>query len=666
MSSKSNTLSILIVDDEQAMHDVLEVELQHIEHEGQKVEFIHAYTAGEAENVIKNNPEVAIIILDVTMEKDRAGLDFVKFVRNELGNSNVRILLHTGQPGIAPKKDVANQYEIDAYIDKNTDDNEDIYAAVKMALAHYKDRLDLKGHAGSIAHEMRNPLDALGNIIKEVGADMKDLTAENMETIRSKVTESVGIGENSIHRTNTIINLTLAALKGKKIDPATFTILNASDIIKSAVKEHTYKSKAEKAKTHANAEKDFKLRASEDLLIFALFNLLKNALYYFTKDPIKYQNSTVTVSAETNVRVNNREFNAIHVTDTGPGISPESRAKLFGGNHTEGKEGGSGFGLPFCKRVMQAFNGDIFCESELGKGAKFTLLFPILSEQDLTLPSKAEKRKILIVDDELTALLIEKSVLENDLNIICDTADSGKSAIGLVKENNKYELILMDFKMPGADGAEIVSILRKQNINIPIIACTALDINYKTAIDAGVNDLLIKGMEKTMLLKAVSKWMGIKYDPLENVQPEEIKSILLNKKILLADDQETNQMALSRNIERSGAKVDKASDGRELLDKFVLSIKSNDRYDLILSDINMPEMGGVEAAKKIREYENINKITPIPIIAYSGDGDIEVIHQLLNAGMNDYFVKGSKGDYLIRLIAFWIKACASRKTSSSN
>lgn len=656
MLSKSNNLIVLIVDDDKTIHDSLEINLSELEHEGQKVELIHAYTSEEGKNILSRNDRIAVIILDVMMESRKAGLDFVKFIRNDLQNNNVRILLHTGQPGVAPKRDVANEYEIDVYIDKNTADNEDTYAAVKIALAHYKDRLDLKGHAGSIAHEMRNPLDALGNIIKEVDEDMKDLTTENIEVIKERIMELTGTASNSIHRTNTIINITLAALKGKKIDPATFTILNASDIIKSSVKEHTYKSKAEKAKTHVNTEKDFKLRASEDLLIFALFNLLKNALYYFTKDPIKYQNSTVTVSTETNVRVNNREWNAIHVTDTGPGIAPETIAKLFGGNHTEGKAEGSGFGLSFCKRAMQAFNGDIFCESELGKWTKFTLLFPILSEQDLTLPSKAEKRKILIVDDELTSLLVEKVVIENDLHIICDTADSGKSAIGLVKENNKYELILMDFKMPGADGAEVVSDLRKQNINIPIIACTALDIGYKTAIDAGVNDLLIKGMEKTMLLKAVSKWMGIKYDPLENMRPEEIKSILLNKKILLADDQETNQMALSRNIERNGAKVDKASDGQELFNKFVLSIKNNDHYDLILSDINMPEMGGVEAAKKIREYESANKISPIPIIAYSGDGDIEVIHQLLNAGMNDYFVKGSKGDYLIRLIAFWVKA----------
>jgi hypothetical protein len=82
--------------------------------------------------------------LDVMMEEDIAGLDFVKFVRNEIKNNDVRILLHTGQPGIAPKKEVAAEYMIDAYLDKNITDNNDSYAAVIVALRAYKERLELK------------------------------------------------------------------------------------------------------------------------------------------------------------------------------------------------------------------------------------------------------------------------------------------------------------------------------------------------------------------------------------------------------------------------------------------------------------------------------------------------------------------------------------------
>jgi len=144
MLTQPNSWKVLIVDDEEFIHDNLEINLRDMEYEHKKVEFLHAFTAKNAKEIIKNNNEIAVIILDVMMEEDSAGLNFAKFVRAEVKNNDVRILLHTGQPGIAPKKEVANNYEIDAYLDKNVADNDDSYAAVRFALRAYKERIDLK------------------------------------------------------------------------------------------------------------------------------------------------------------------------------------------------------------------------------------------------------------------------------------------------------------------------------------------------------------------------------------------------------------------------------------------------------------------------------------------------------------------------------------------
>ncbi len=139
-----NKWIVLIVDDDDLIHDMTRINLRDIEYLGKGIHLLHAYSAIEAQQMIRRHQDIAVIILDVMMEKDDAGLNFVHFIRHEQKNDNVRILLHTGQPGIAPKKEVSNQYDIDGYLDKNIADNDDCYVAVKLALRAYDERIKLK------------------------------------------------------------------------------------------------------------------------------------------------------------------------------------------------------------------------------------------------------------------------------------------------------------------------------------------------------------------------------------------------------------------------------------------------------------------------------------------------------------------------------------------
>lgn len=144
MINRDDGWSILIVDDESIIHDVLSMNLRDMQFDGKGVNLVSTFSATEAKNIISTNPHIAVVILDVMMEKDDAGLDLVRYIREEHNNADIRILLHTGQPGIAPKKHVADSYGIDAYLDKNISDNEDCYVAVKLALKSYRDCLKLK------------------------------------------------------------------------------------------------------------------------------------------------------------------------------------------------------------------------------------------------------------------------------------------------------------------------------------------------------------------------------------------------------------------------------------------------------------------------------------------------------------------------------------------
>jgi len=139
--------NVLVVDDNELIHHMTKINLCDLDLDGKGLSLLHAYSAAEAQQVLSNHVDVSIILLDVMMESDDAGLSFVKFVRNEINNADVRILLHTGQPGIAPKKQMSDQYDIDGYLDKNVSDNDDCYVAVKLALRSYQERIKLKKEA---------------------------------------------------------------------------------------------------------------------------------------------------------------------------------------------------------------------------------------------------------------------------------------------------------------------------------------------------------------------------------------------------------------------------------------------------------------------------------------------------------------------------------------
>ncbi len=128
---------ILIVDDEEVIHENLEYTLRRMVYANRGIECIHAYSAAEAKRKLSEHSKIAIIILDVMMETDDAGLYFVKYLRNEVKNKETRVLIYTGQPGIAPKRKVADKYIIDGYLDKNSSDNDDCYVAVRLALKSY-------------------------------------------------------------------------------------------------------------------------------------------------------------------------------------------------------------------------------------------------------------------------------------------------------------------------------------------------------------------------------------------------------------------------------------------------------------------------------------------------------------------------------------------------
>ncbi len=555
----------------------------------------------------------------------------------------------------------------------------------------YKELISL---AGSVVHEIRNPL----NAISLTGSNLQDFSKDTTKSNESRLTNMVDSIFYSVKQANDIINIALSDLQNKPINPHDFTYLKPSKILPEIISKYGYSSEKERTKVQfifGTETNEFVFRAVEGRFTFIIYNLIKNALHYLKE----YPNSIVTIGLETRF-FKDKEFNVIYVHDTGPGIHKENMSKMFTSFFTVGKKEGTGLGLAFCKRNMQIFGGDIICESELGKWTKFSLLFPKVDQEsinqeesqisDINSDDKAKnkpfiaidkdsgKTKILLVDDEQTNLLITKAMIEKNLNILCELAHSGKEAIEIESHHiEDHKLIITDIQMIDTNGITAAKKIRSFNKNIPIVALTSLEYEDLQKNDHNYfSDHLSKPVSGHILYRTISKFIPDLKDNIDYLGvPDQYLPDIKSKKILIVDDQELNLSIFSKKMQNLGMEVTKATDGKEMVEVYqnsLIEVLAEDaekiiksQFDIIVTDVNMPIMSGTDGAKKIREIEsskNISYKNRIPIIALSGDGTEEDIKHFFEAGMSDYFIKGSDVNKLIKIITIYLNPDKSYKS----
>jgi CheY-like chemotaxis protein len=142
---------VIIADDERDIHTVTEVSLRSLSYQGRRIEFVAAYSGAEAVEAVRANPTAAVILLDVVMENDHAGLDACRAIRNELGNDFIRILLRTGQPGVAPERTVIRDYDIDGYLPKSELTSMRLFTAVRTSIKANVELMELEWHRKTLA-----------------------------------------------------------------------------------------------------------------------------------------------------------------------------------------------------------------------------------------------------------------------------------------------------------------------------------------------------------------------------------------------------------------------------------------------------------------------------------------------------------------------------------
>jgi CheY-like chemotaxis protein len=382
---------------------------------------------------------------------------------------------------------------------------------------------------------------------------------------------------------------------------------------------------------------------------------LKQVIANLTSNAFKFTKSgeiIISVSKKAE-RANGVEL-LFCVRDTGIGIPPESIASLFDAfkqadDSTTRKYGGTGLGLAICKNIVELFEGKIWVESSDDKGSSFyfTAFFKcghhFAVENPLEIPPSLKNTKVLIVDDNASTLMVMKRFVES-FGFKTILADSGESAIKLFKkslENESIGLVLMDNRLPGIGGIDAAKTMKALSDKSPpiIIASaygTASEINRSES--CGFDRFMSKPVKQSQLFDTIMDVFGFNSkSKITRTQLEEENRHLKGLRILLVEDNAVNQMVAEEILSSARIKVDIAANGN----KAVAALKKT-LYDLVLMDVQMPEMDGFEATGRIRNELMLKEIPIIAMTAHAMYGDRE---KCLNAGMNDYISKPiNRGD----------------------
>ena len=486
----------------------------------------------------------------------------------------------------------------------------------------------------NMSHEIRTPMNSI------IGMTSIGKTAANVER-KDYALEK--IEDASIHLLgiiNDILDMSKIEANKLELSPVEFNfeamLQRVVNIVNFRVTE-----KHQVFKVHIDKNIPRTLICDDHRLAQVITNLLSNAIK-FTPENGEIQMKTRLLKEKYGVY-----DIQIEVSDTGIGITKEQLSRLFvsfeqAENSTTRKYGGTGLGLAIAKRIVELMGSEIRVVSEPGKGSVFSFIISVKSpgekRQDDARPvSGLDNIRILAVDDAPDILEYFKDIAAR-IGIACDVAACGEEAVEFIEKGNFYDIYFIDWMMPGMDGIELTRRIRKRgdgkSIVIMISSAEWSDIENE-AILAGVDRFLPKPLFPSTIIDYVNKCynVGILHTAQNSIMNK--MDCFEGFRILLVEDVEINREILLALLEPTLLKIDCAENGKEAIRMFSENAQS---YDLIFMDLQMPEMDGYEATRRIRAL-GIEKAEQIPIIAMTANVFREDIEKCLESGMSGHLGK---------------------------
>ncbi len=400
------------------------------------------------------------------------------------------------------------------------------------------------------------------------------------------------------------------------------------------------------------------LRSDPGRLRQILINLMGNAAKFTHEGEIELSLKMIRQD-------DNNAVLEISVRDTGIGIPDNLQEKIFeafqqADSSTTRKYGGTGLGLSISKSIIEHMNGQIYLNSESGKGSLFTIVLPFAKgnkdKQTIPLPSTLHDKRALAIDSNKASLNILVNTLKS-ARMKVETISNQNQAVELLAQANKqekpFDIVLNSTSATSLEQDELIRNIRQnqQIANLPVIALVphAFKGNGDMCKQAGYNGFIPKPFRNQNLLSMIASMIG--NIPEQNTNDKQIETthsvneqIKRNINILLAEDDPVNQKLAYKILTMAGYHVEIAENGRIALEKAL-----DKTYDIILMDMQMPEMGGLEATRKIRQAGH-NKL---PIIAMTANVLQRDKDACMDAGMNDFIAKPIQRRIVFEQIEKW-------------
>lgn len=386
-----------------------------------------------------------------------------------------------------------------------------------------------------------------------------------------------------------------------------------------------------------------------------LTNLVSNSMKFTQKGEVFIGVHLIQSDGAENVTLH------FEVRDTGIGIPKEKLDRLFKSfsqvdSSTTRKYGGTGLGLAISDKLVNLMKGDFHVKSEEGKGSVFSFniktavgkkLLKAYTQYNM---ADLKSKKILVIDDNMTNLAILKSQLEL-WNLVPVLAESGERGLDILSGDNKIDLVLTDMQMPNMDGIQLAQNVKKLYPLLPVILLSSVGEDYNQNNSKLFTSILNKPVRQHILSKNILNALQPQNNsmtPEKNIQ-EKLPGNFSEKyplEILVAEDNPVNQKVILYILNKLGYKATLAENGALAVDKV-----REMQFDVILMDMQMPEMDGIQATQFIRQ--NIEKQPVIiALTANTMEGDEETC---LNAGMNDYISKPVRLEELTNKLEKWAK-----------
>lgn len=523
---------ILVVDDDEYVHQLTNMVLKGFTFDGSRIRLESAMSATQARAFLDQRQDVAVILLDVVMETDDAGLRLVNHIRNELSNNEVRLLIRTGQPGAAPEESVFHDYDINDYLSKTDLTAHKLRMAMLNALRSYRDirhaaelqkqimMVEQESKAAEAAsqaksqflahmsHEIRTPLNGIIGIADILaGTPLTDEQSQYLQTIR-------GSGEALLSIINDILDFSKIEAGKLELENTNFQMIEVCETLSGLFLAQL-----------RNKNLEFKFTIDKDIPPYILGDplRLKQILLNLIGNSIKF---THEGGVYLNVSIASKEGNdfvlEFEIRDTGIGIPVDKQKQLFeaftqADSSTTRKYGGTGLGLQISKRLVELMGGKIKLTSEEGQGSTFSFTVAAAKgemnndsdyQASHSTSQPASNVRILVAEDNVTNQLVVKAMLKK-LGYQFDITNNGAEAIDAL-HNGQFDIVLMDCQMPVLDGFGATRKIRSEKAfeDLPVIALTAgaTAKEQKQCFEAGMTDFLSKPITIQALHNTLKKW----------------------------------------------------------------------------------------------------------------------------------------------------------------